>query len=495
MLAFWLSCATPPPPLPPDPAPPEPPAAAGVVLLLVVDQFPAWVLDGPVRKQLHDGLGRLLGKQGRQGTGRYSHVSTYTCTGHATLATGASPAVHGIVNNRWLVRPADEKPTDCLEAETGLLAPTLADAVRGAGGSAVALSLKERAALPLGGPAGSAWLDCVEGACAMRAAPGPLADALAGLDTSPYLRREWATPPPERTVEWRGVADLQPWEAPLDDGKDPPVFPHTGGTAAPGAGDLLVDAALRAVEALRLGQGPHRDLLTVSFSQIDFIGHETTPKSWEYLDALVALDGSVGRLLDALTARGYPVTAILTADHGAVEVPTGWLDVAAVETAVDAAATDCGGGEARYQQPFVYWSKAVDGACAIAKARGALTALRDGENALVADIVSVASPSGPFATAVRDTAMVARSGDAVVVLAEGAVLFAGQTDRRGTTHGTPHRYDTDVPFAAWGAGVTPGRVRDAFDQRRIAPTVAQLLGVPAPTAATLPPVPLVGSER
>jgi hypothetical protein len=363
--------------------------------------------------------------------------------------------------------------------------------VRAAGGTALALSLKDRAALPLAGTAAwSAVLSCEGAACAFDVPAGALADALAGFDPAPYLTRSWPEPPPDRTVVWRGVADNQPWEAPLDDEKDPAVFPHTGGTAAPAAGDLLVDAALKAADALRLGQGPHRDLLSISFSQLDLIGHQTTPKSWEYLDALVALDGSIGRLLDALTARGFPVTAVLTSDHGAVEVPSGWLDVAAVEAAVDGAAAACGGGEARYSQPFVYWSKAVDPACALGTARASLTALRDGDAPLVADIVNGSAPSGPYAAAVRDTIQPSRSGDAVVVLAEGAVLYAQSTDRRGTTHGTPHRYDTDVPFAAWGAGVTPGRIQDAFDQRRVAPTLAALLGVDAPKAATLPPVPL-----
>ncbi len=472
------------------PAPP-PPVAAGVVLLVVVDQLPAWVLDGPVRGQLHDGLGRLIGKAAKTGTGRYAHVSTYTCSGHSTLATGASPAIHGIVNNRWLVSRSDAGPTECLEAETGLLAPTLAAGVRSAGGSAYSLALKDRGALPLGGgPEFSGALSCKDSVCSMVAAPGALATVLATINAGTYLSRVWPMPPPDRTELWRGIADLQPWEEPLDDGKDPAVFPHGGGASSPGGGDLLVDSALAVVESLKLGQGTHRDLLAVSFSQIDLIGHATTGKSWEYLDALVALDASLGRLIDGLTARNYPVTVVLTADHGAVETPKGWLDVDQVGKVATEAWTGCGGvGEVRYEQPFVYWPDgAGDRPCALSRARTALSALRDGEQPLVADIVDTSAPSGPYASQVRETVFAARSGDALVVLAEGAVLYRGTTDRRGTTHGTPHRYDTDVPFGAWGAGVTPGRLSDTVDQRRIAPTLALLLGVPPPTGASLPAI-------
>ena len=143
---------------PPGPAPTAGPAPkpSPLVVLVVVDQFGTMHLDR-LPEGHSGGFARLLDASAWQGVAVLPHAKTETCPGHVTLATGAEPAVHGIPSNRFIL---DGKKTYC--ADLALLrAESIGDVFRSAGGSVVALSLKDRAAIFLGGhsPTLSAWVD------------------------------------------------------------------------------------------------------------------------------------------------------------------------------------------------------------------------------------------------------------------------------------------------------------------------------------------------
>jgi hypothetical protein len=83
-----------------------------------------------------------------------------------------------------------------------------------------------------------------------------------------------------------------------------------------------------------------------------------------------------------------------------------------------------------------------------------------------------------------------RSGEIVYLPAEGTVL-AKRSDPDATDHGSLYDYDRDVPLIVVGAGVTPGVVAERVSPLAVAPTLAALLGVPAPAAARERPLPLL----
>ncbi|MEC7948239.1 MAG: alkaline phosphatase family protein, partial [Myxococcota bacterium] len=127
-----------------------------LVVLVVIDQLGTFHLDRS-RDHLRGGFARMLGPDAWHGVGMHPHAKTETCPGHVTLATGAAPAVHGIPGNRFLV---DGEKTYC--ADLALMrVESIGDVFSEAGGSVVALSLKDRAALFLAGstPTLAAWTD------------------------------------------------------------------------------------------------------------------------------------------------------------------------------------------------------------------------------------------------------------------------------------------------------------------------------------------------
>ncbi|MCB9671335.1 MAG: alkaline phosphatase family protein [Alphaproteobacteria bacterium] len=451
---------------------PEPGVAArtapgGLVVLVVVDQLPLRLLELP-KARYSGGLARLTGAEASRGVARYTHAITHTCPGHATLSTGASPAVHGIVANSWW---QDGRDVYC--AEPGLLrVDTVADRVVEHGGTAVALALKDRSARMLGG--GATWAYYDKGT--MR-----FTEPFGDVDLSARFV-PWEPLFPEDYAAWVGPDDGPP------EAGDDVTFPYPAPDgrsflATPDAGDALADVALAAVERLELGGHGTLDLLALSFSQTDYIGHAFTTESWEAVDAMLRLDRTLGRLMDEVEARVGPVTWVLTSDHGSTEA------AGAVRIPGDAVATAARDalhaidlpGSVVFASPGLYLTSDLgdrrdEAAKAAAAAVGAVPGIATAQ-------AWRQGVEGPFAEAILASVDPERSGDVYVMRAENA-LFGSRADV-GTSHGTAFPHDTDVPFLLLGPRVVPGEP-SWVDARRVAPTLADLLGVPAPSAATLP---------
>ncbi|MCB9688587.1 MAG: alkaline phosphatase family protein [Alphaproteobacteria bacterium] len=454
-------------------------AAPTLAVLIVVDQLPVRLLDTP-RARYSAGLAKLTGPDAADDHAHYAHAITYTCPGHATISTGAAPSVNGIVSNDWWVPGDPGKDVYCGDPAF-LRVPTLADRVMGAGGQVAAVSLKDRAAMMLGGPHANlvSWYDA-----RLPGFTGPLEGA---VDVTGWFR-EWTALYPEDYARWVG-----PDDSPIE--HDPGIgttFPHAPPVAknflvTPFAGDALVDAALAAVDRLGLGQQPGRhDLLAVSFSETDYVGHTFTAESWEAMDNMVRLDASLGRLLDGLGSRvGQDAfSVVLTSDHGsfvardAVRIPQG-----AVERAADDALAAHGvAGKAHFEAPSLWLPRDTPAEAALAAA----AAVSQVPGIAGAWAWRVEAPEGPHAEAVRLSLDEERSGDIYVLRGEHALFDYPGSEGQGTSHGTPFAEDTEVPLLAWGAGVHPER-GVTYDVRQVAPTVAALLGLPGPDAATLPP--------
>jgi predicted AlkP superfamily pyrophosphatase or phosphodiesterase len=493
------------------------PTRARLVVLLVVDQMRTEYIEtlGP---RFTGGFRRLLDEGAWFRNAAFPYLNTVTCAGHATIGTGALPYRHGMVLNAWWDR-AGERLNPCTtdgsvsnigymgtpaggDSAAALLVPPLAEQLRnGAGGRSVALSLKPRSAITMAGrnPNAVVWFDERAGWTTSTAFTSKPIDWLhAYIDANPVAAdrgKTWERLLPASAYEGaddvRGEASPSGWTR---------VFPHRLGEPAaqfllhwqrsPFADAYLGRMAAHAVEALDLGRGPGTDILAVSFSTLDLVGHQYGPASHETQDVLFRLDRTIGALLAHLDARlgrdGYVLG--LSADHGVANLPEetggGRQSSTAIVAAIDAAlAPFFGPGKyvARTVYTDIYLTPGTldrlrQSAQASAAVLDALRALPGIAHAFRVDEISdaaVRASTDPVKRAAALSYYAPRSGDIIVVPARNWLLSTA-----ATTHGTLHPYDQRVPVIFFGAGVAPGVHDRAATPADIAPTLAALAGAP-----------------
>lgn len=284
----------------------------------------------------------------------HPHANTVTCVGHATIATGSYPSLHGIVANSWFDR-ATQKNTYCVNdsnspilstkytqkmlagrSPINLNVSTISDEIVLANrGRAFGVSLKDRAAITLAGHAGKAfWFDKKNG----------------GFITSQFYYSAYPTWVENWNNHYQSQAQEQTWE--LSKPKEKYLFnevaalqnrfpefgvnfPHSSGktnnnlyykylSMMPTADELTADFAISLLQKEKLGQTHNQtDYLGISFSVVDAIGHQFGPNSIESEDNLLRLDKTLARLLNAINTQvGLKDTLIvLTADHGITDSP------------------------------------------------------------------------------------------------------------------------------------------------------------------------------
>ena len=313
-----------------------------LVLLLVVDQFSADELERIA--PLFTGGFRTLLERGVSFTQAYhAHALTETAPGHATLATGSFPRHHGIVSNWWIEEGSlvsqwaiDDDLYD--ESPRELERTTLGDWIKASypESKVFAASGKDRAAILMGGKEadGAFWYD----------------EEIGGYETSEYyVEPEWLDSfndqklldarfgqvwePLELTPESIEELQLQKLafgpllnEVPMSIGPPRPAADESFYAAvrdSPWWDEYLAQFARFLIETEDLGADGYPDLLALSFSAADYVGHDHGPHSREYVDVLLRLDRTVGELLDFVDERvGLENTIVgFSADHGVVPVP------------------------------------------------------------------------------------------------------------------------------------------------------------------------------
>ncbi|MCS6858563.1 MAG: alkaline phosphatase family protein, partial [Sandaracinaceae bacterium] len=326
-------------PPPHRPSPPYP-----LTVLLIYDQLASWAL--LLHENALDPAGAIptAAKEGvfveRM---RYEYAVTLTAPGHASLATGLPPSIHGISTNyiwdrlrRKIVSIYDDgvHPVIGRQDRFASLAPlraiTLADRLveHGHGRARiVAIGMKDRSVLPLGGrhPALSLWFDTKLARFTSTTAlhlqlPKWLDDFQAHNDWRNYAH-PW--------FPLRNHSDLGPDDAKGEGGCGfDSTFPHEltnpGDVEAflcmPQATQLLFELARRGVIEESLGEDEIPDLLTISIASTDYIGHAFGPESWEVRDHLIRVDRMAGDFLRWLSSRTH-YALVITSDHGVAPLP------------------------------------------------------------------------------------------------------------------------------------------------------------------------------
>ena len=480
----------------PAPAPPRP----KLVLALAIDQFRYDYLTR-FRSEYTGGLRRLLDRGAVFTRARFQHFPTVTATGHSTYLSGALPAVSGIIGNDWYDRAGRRSVTsvyDPAERIVGgagegasprrMLVSTVGDELKIATGSrskVIGLSLKDRSAILSAGHMAdlALWYDLQTGLFVSSTFYG------ASLP-------EWVTRfDQERNADAYRGARWQGGELPSEAG--PALYGAV--YASPFGNDLLEALAERAVDAERLGRRGETDLLTLSFSSNDAVGHGKGPDSPEVRDISIRTDQALGRLFSFLDARvGMDdVLVVLTADHGVAPVPEveaarrmpgGRVPAGAVRDAVQAALTRRWGKGQWVVSPSDH-SIYIDHEL-VATKKLDLDRVEDAAKAAAAavphvlrayalhELLAGAATDDAVGRYLANSVQARRTAD-VQVLLEPYWMF-GAT---GTTHGSVFGYDTHVPVIFMGPGIRPGAYRHDVTVNDVAPTLAEIVGVETPSGA------------
>jgi predicted AlkP superfamily pyrophosphatase or phosphodiesterase len=494
-------------------APPE----VRLVLLIAVDQFRYDYLTR-FRRDFNGGLQRLLTQGAVFTDANLEHYPTVTAIGHATMFTGATPSVSGIIGNDWFdretaaqvqsitdttVKPIGGAPDAATASPRRLLVSTVGDEIKLASGTAkgspdapkvIGVSLKDRAAImPAGRGADAAyWFDTKSGA----------------FITSTYYMPE--LPAWVRTFNDRHLADDhvgEDWTPLVPPSTSLKQMPKEKGSpyyeavfASPWGSELLLEFAGNVLTQERMGQRGVTDVLTVSFSSNDSIGHTYGPESPQVRDITIRTDRIIGALLqrvDRLVGLRNTIVA-LTADHGVAPVPE------------KLAARSLPGGRMVNKELFGVIEQALvarfgQGQWLLSTA-GSSPYLNYGlieqmklDPADVRRVAAAAAMKVPHVARVytRDQLLLGtvtpdrigqrvmrgfnpqRSGDLEIILEPYWMRSA-----TGTTHGSPYNYDAHIPLVLMGPRIKAGTYSDHVALNDLAPTITTIVGVDPPSGSS-----------
>jgi hypothetical protein len=522
-----------------------------LVVLVVFDQMRADYLT-----RFHDQFGpggfRRLMEQGAWFDNcHYPYALTLTGPGHASFLTGCSADRHGIIGNEWYERGTGEvycasgpryhnvpaaaagtsKKSSLAGSPERLLAPTVGDVLKtstGGKGKVIGISFKDRAAiLPAGHhPDGAYWVD---GATGRFVTSSYCRDSLPQwVDTfnKERLIDSWFNKPWERSrpdldyVKLAGPDDVRGEGIGTKQGR---TFPHptNGGLSKPGknyytaletspfGNELVLAFAKEAIEAEKLGADEVPDLLSISFSCNDYIGHAWGPDSQEVMDVTLRSDLIVKQLLDYLdehVGKGQYVVA-LSADHGVCPLPevakatvpdAVRVNVAALLKNIEKALDEKFGADKNSKAGWI--ESAANISLTLNRQKIAAKGLNQQEvetfladwlnkqdDVLVAytrdDLLKPAAADDPIGQRSRKSFNAQRSADISVVYKPYHLATPYLT---GTTHGTPHEYDTHVPLLVYGKNVIPGRRHDPVTPQAIAAIFSHALGIQPPAMIDAP---------
>ena len=507
-----------------------------LVVVIMVDQFRYDFLERFADLFGNDGFKRLM--SGANFTNaNYDYVPTVTAAGHAAVHTGSVPAMNG-VNANTIVDPKTGRsvafvadPTTHVVTSEGvnmqsvsasprnMLGTTIGDQLRLSNNfqsKVIAMSQKDRAAVLPGGhkPNGAFWFNAATGSFItsdyyFKELPAWVKTFNTTVRPDKYFNAKWERALPAEAYRRAQPSHIAEQQRLL--GED---FPYTinGGQDKPGprfyaqfeytpfVADYLENFAEAAITGEALGADEYTDLLAVSFSSPDLVGHTYGPDSQEIVDLYVRLDRTIAALLKFIDRRvGMSNTLIaVTGDHGVAPIPRlmesrGYageiISGKGIEQAVNLALRARFGGEnwivafANDQlflnhelmaqlkaEPSEVERVAADAALAVKGVAYAFTRTQ---------LVEGRVPAGDLGRRVTNGFFRQRAGD-VWLVARPFQYFSEGTGL-GTTHGSPYHYDTHVPVIFYGAGVRPGRYNRECTPSDIAPTLAAMLGVEPPS--------------
>jgi predicted AlkP superfamily pyrophosphatase or phosphodiesterase len=510
-----------------------------LIIGIVVDQMRVDYLTRYESKFGEGGFKKLIEGGYFNKNANFNYVPTYTGPGHASIFTGSVPRVNGIISNDWYDKKTGRN-IYCAQDETvntvgstskagkmsprNMLTTTIGDELRLAThmqAKVIGISQKDRASiLPAGHTANAAyWYDGSNGAFItstfyMQQLPTWVTAFNDKKLPEKYLSQDWTTLLPIASYT-ESLPDDNAYEG-LFKGESKPVFPHklnelkekNNGLnmirATPFGNSLTKDFALEAIKNEQLGADEVTDLLTLSFSSTDYVGHQYGLNAIETEDAYLRLDKDLEELINYLEKNigKDNFVVFLTADHGgahnptylqSLKVPAGYINEKGIEKAMKAHLKEVYSDSLvlsfSNQQFFLnhealakYKLKLKE--VSMEAARFALT-LEGVANAYsVYDVVAASQSNDVALSRIYMGFNDVRSGDVVLNYLP-AYLDHGKT---GTTHGAAYTYDTHVPLLWYGWKINQGASYEPVNISDIAPTVASFLDISFPNGCVGKPI-------
>lgn len=499
-----------------------------LIVLLMVDQMRGDYVD-KFRTQWTGGLHRLLSSGAWFRQVDYPYFDTVTCAGHTTVASGTLPWTHGMVMNSWWDRGRQaEVPctqdravtpvsygnavTSPGDSAAAIRVPTLADELReqlSPSARVISFSMKARAAIPMGGRAPDAvtWFDdsgtWVTSSAFVKSPVPAVAEFIQRHPIASDFDKVWDRSLPLSAYLYAATAagaNILPGRSAAfphslkDSSHAPDQEYYDRWQDSPFSDDYLGDMAVDVASRMRLGQGTGPDMIAVSFSALDRVGHDFGPNSQEVQDVLVRLDRTLDRLfsgLDRLAGAGNYVVA-LSGDHGVAPLPewlqqygidSGRIAARTLERAVETTLFDRLGAGTYVERVLngnIYlaggvFDRLTASPTLLEAVRRSLGQVPGVQAVLTRDQVAAGAGTGDNERRLSRSYDAGRSGDLFVVTAPYWSIRAN-----GTGHGSPHGYDTRVPILLMGKGITPGEYLQAASPVDIAPTLAFLAGITLP---------------
>lgn len=509
------------------------PARPKLVVVIVVDQMRADYIE-KFREQWSSGLKRLVEQGAWFREAAYPYAATETCVGHATISTGALPAMSGMIANAWWDRET-QKMTTCTadpnaknigyagtrpkggDSAWRMRVPAFADELRLQSGAAtriVTFSLKARTAITLGGHKADAatWFDGDGWVTSNVYGTLPFIEAYAKAHPAKEdYGKTWTLSLPREAYLYdeKALGAVAPtgWDLTFPHpmrgksaGNEPDEAFYGQWATSPFADTHLTKLAEAAIDQLGLGKSGGTDFLGISYSSTDYVGHSFGPRSWEVQDMYVRLDKDLGELLSHLDAKvgAGKYVVVLSADHGVVPTPedtkqagfdAGELHIPDVQQKIEEtlkAFNYPAPTVARISSADVYFSPGVyeklksdaPAMKAVVEAMRAIPGIADVYRS--EELTDRPATASPIRNAEANSYFPGRSGDLVIVPKPywlGVSTPSGKSRDYGTGHGTPYFYDQHVPILLMGFGIQRGEFFGAVTPADIAPTLATLCGI------------------
>lgn len=519
-----------------------------LVVGIVVDQMRYDYLTRFYSKYGEGGFKRMMNEGFNCKNNHFNYVPTKTGPGHASIFTGTTPKYHGIIGNDWYDKKL-KRHVYCVDDDSVTSVGTTRDAGKESPhrmltttfgdenrlftqmrGKTIGIALKDRGSvLPAGHTANASyWFDFenngsglwISSSFYMKELPQWVKDFNASSITESYFK-EWNTLYDINTYTESG-SDLNAFEGPFK-GKETPTFPYdlatlkdqNGGyaiiTNSPYGNNLTSDFAIAAIENEQLGQDDFTDVLTLSYSSTDKVGHKFGPNSKEIEDTYLRLDKDLERLFNALDAKvgigNY--TVFLTADHAApdaldymksVRIPSGFFNETTMQNELNDYLKSKYGVENIIvskinNQLFLDHQKINDSKLDLQTLKNEL-----GYKLLSYDLIDkvyvtnsvnqLDGSTGYLEQLLQNGHNQKRSGDILFVF-NPYVLNDAPWNLTGTDHGTALNYDTHVPLLFFGKGIKHGQTLKKTDITDIAPTMSALLGISFPNGSIGQPLEFV----
>ena len=492
----------------PSPAPSKP----KLLIAIAIDQF-RYDYTTRFRERYKSGLAKMLSQGAVFVDAHQDHFPTVTATGHTTFLTGSVPATSGIIGNDWYDRKLGRTITSVEDAQTKLLGvgkekegssphnlvvSTLGDEIKIANRNTtkvIGISMKDRAAiLPSGRMADAAyWIDNQTGNVVSSTwYQSKLPDWAERFNEAKpalkYLGMSWYP-------VGKDASSAKPFLT-LSNSPDKAYFSEWEKT--PFANDILEQLAEQVMQNEQLGHHAGTDVLTISFSANDHLGHAVGPDAPEVEDMSVATDRILGRLLDAAIKEAGGIENLLvvvTADHGvspvpevnmARKMPGGRIDKKQYLGVIqDALAKKFGEGKwllgtqefgFYFNYDLIAQKKLKESAVEDEAAAAALKLPYVARTYTRTQLLRHEAAQSPIDEYVARAFYPERGPDVIVIMKP---YYLGGTE--GTGHGSPYDYDSHVPLIFYGSRIRPGVYGERVGISDVAPTLAAILQVETPS--------------